>query len=644
MQIQGYDIETTGLNPFKDMLVTHQFGNAFVEDHDITEKHTKTLQDKEVKKIIHNAAFELPWVLYHRGIEIVNFEDTMLMAKYLNISAHVTTSKLGKPLKNSFYSIALKPLYENILGGDTSFAKEVGRLGGIDKITRYLYLDEELVKGKGLTREYVYDLFKAYAIADNTMSEALYNYFISLPKWKEVRGIYELNKSVLMDFAKMRVRGIPVDKRKLAEFKEEVTRDYETAEKKLFDITGIFNYDSDEEASAKLKECGVPLTRKNYNGFYFTNKDVLAPYRKDFPVVDYFIEARSKAHDMSYCESLEQKWMSGDGYVHPDVNIEGSKHGRLACADPNLMNLKRDGKLRGLFGAEPGYDVYFFDWAQHELVGLAYTMGIKTMLDRINNDIDLHRAFAPRIYRKSMEEINDDERNIAKTGNFQLGYMSGIAKFTTTLNEKANVPIEEAKRLAPIVHKAFHDEYPEIKDHTYFRMKEVLYSDEELQQMHDDFMKVREKQGLSTWTFRGRKYRDIKHRGFLKNVFGRHVVPENPSKAYTCGELVVSGGFTGDMIKWKVRTVNRYIKKKGYDAHVGMTVHDELIMHIKPKCANELVPWIKECMEFFPKVTKVVKIKCDVEKSADGSWSKKGRQMIYDSKIGEWYGDFKKED
>lgn len=635
--VQGYDIETTGLNPFKDIIVTHQFGNSIWDDGDTTESDLSLLVNNDFKKIIHNAAFELTWLLAKHDIEIGNFEDTMLMAKYLNVSAHVKLSKLGKPLKNSFYSVALKNLYEHILDGDTSFAKEVSRLGGIDKITRYLYLKEPLVKGKGLSRDYVVDLFKSYAIADNTMSVALYNHFISLPEWKEVRGIYELNKSVLFDFAKMRVRGVVVDKEKVKALKEETEKLFEESKTKLYAITGEFNFDN-EDAASKLVECGVPLTKKNKKGLFYSNKNVLAPFAKEYPVVGHFITTRSKAHEVGFCNSLLNDWMAEDGKVHSYVNIEGSKHGRLASEDPNLMNLKRTGTLRGLFKAEPGYDVYFFDWSQHELVGIAYTMRVQALIDRINKGIDLHRSFGCDIFNKGFDDVTDSERDVAKTGNFQLGYMSGIPRFTSTLNESAGVPLKEAKKLAPIVHAAFHKLYPEIKETTYNKMKEMLYTDDELQQMHDDFMVVREKQGNSQWTYRGRRCTGIKYRGYIKNAFGRHVIPEDPSKAYTIGELVVSGGFTGDMPKWKVRTINRWIAKKGYDAYIMMTVHDEIIVAINPKDAKELVPWIKDCMELFPKVTKVVKIRCDVEKSIDGSWAKKDRISIYDSKKGDWHG------
>src|SRR3990167_8469856 len=91
--IIGFDIETSpkkkyirqGWSPPPDpRLVNVAMAQVAVGSNvylllDNFESLKSLLEDKRVKKVIHNASFEYRHMLYHYGIRIKNFVDTMLL-------------------------------------------------------------------------------------------------------------------------------------------------------------------------------------------------------------------------------------------------------------------------------------------------------------------------------------------------------------------------------------------------------------------------------------------------------------------------------------------------------------------------------------------------------------------------------------
>ena len=90
---------------------------------------------------------------------------------------------------------------------------------------------------------------------------------------------------------------------------------------------------------------------------------------------------------------LDEKIIKADGRVHPRFcPIKAT--GRVSCRSPNVQNLPRDDRLRGVYIADPGYVLCSCDYNQQELIALAqvtYTrFGHSLMRDLINHSIDIH--------------------------------------------------------------------------------------------------------------------------------------------------------------------------------------------------------------------------------------------------------------
>jgi DNA polymerase I-like protein with 3'-5' exonuclease and polymerase domains len=95
MNTTSFDIETTGLDPFKDKIVSMQVFSPVNNSpiyQDINglmwkeQQHFigKYLVDPGDKIIMHNAKFEWEWMYVKYGVEITNFEDTMLLSFILD--------------------------------------------------------------------------------------------------------------------------------------------------------------------------------------------------------------------------------------------------------------------------------------------------------------------------------------------------------------------------------------------------------------------------------------------------------------------------------------------------------------------------------------------------------------------------------
>lgn len=112
----------------------------------------------------------------------------------------------------------------------------------------------------------------------------------------------------------------------------------------------------------------------------------------------------------------------------------GAHTGRDSGKDNlNVQNFPNKGPLRGCLRAPPGYKLVVGDSGQIEARGVGWLAGDERLLevfreaDRANDPgKDAYRVFGGKyMYRKSPEELDDDERKIAKAGLLGLGFGQG---------------------------------------------------------------------------------------------------------------------------------------------------------------------------------------------------------------------------
>ena len=110
----------------------------------------------------------------------------------------------------------------------------------------------------------------------------------------------------------------------------------------------------------------------------------------------------------------------------------------------------------------------------------------------------------------------------------------------------------------------------------------------------------------------------VEQRGYLLTPWGRHLTPEYPSKTIA----IITQGSAADLMKWAMVNVDENMA--GLDSHIGLVIHDELVID----AVNDDVPYlcdnVPEWMTWEP-INEVVPIPVDVEISrtnwaAKSSW------------------------
>jgi DNA polymerase-1 len=116
----------------------------------------------------------------------------------------------------------------------------------------------------------------------------------------------------------------------------------------------------------------------------------------------------------SFVEGVTEKLKNGR--IHPSLNVNGTKTGRISCSEPNLQQMpsyKPWSKIRGIFIPDAGTELLTCDYKQLEVVVAAHFSMDKALLS-----IVLEGASQHDITANSLKV----ERSVAKTINFSMQY------------------------------------------------------------------------------------------------------------------------------------------------------------------------------------------------------------------------------
>lgn len=131
----------------------------------------------------------------------------------------------------------------------------------------------------------------------------------------------------------------------------------------------------------------------------------------------------------------------------------------MSCNNPPLQAMP--GNSREFFVADKGYKIIGSDYSQIELRVLATISNDKTLISYFNNGIDIHLGTASLVFKKPIDEISKEERQVAKSLNFGIVY--GITAYGIQKNlRKSGVlaSLEEAEKYRI----EFLNAYPKVKE------------------------------------------------------------------------------------------------------------------------------------------------------------------------------------
>ena len=493
------------------------------------------LEDKSLKKIGQNIKFDYI-VFWHRGIDIQNMEDTMLMSYVLDA---------GKNRHN------MDTLSDIHLGHKTIKFKDL--VGSGKKQINF--------------SEVKIDIAKDYAAEDADITYRLYKIFNNSLKSEKLMNIYELfEKPLIKILAQMEINGIKLDNSFLKKLSKKFEKKIEELEKNIFKISKKkFNIASTKQLGEIMyNDLKIASLKKTKKGSFATGASVLEDlaYRgNEFPKLVLNWRQTSKLKN-TYSDSLQEHINLKTNRVHTSFLLAATTTGRLASSDPNLQNIpiKTDeGKdIRKAFIAEKQKKLISADYNQIEMRILADLADVKELKKAFLNNEDIHSLTASQVFGVDIKKVNSDMRRKAKAINFGIIY--GISQYG--LAKQIGVSNNEAEEFL----NAYFLKFPEIKEYM------------------SDTIKFCRRSGFVSNIF-GRKTHivGINDKNFNVRNFQERAAINAPIQ-----------GSASEVMRLAMIRLSKEIKNKNFK--ILLQIHDELIFETDEKNIQTISKLIKDTM------------------------------------------------
>ncbi|MCB1205937.1 MAG: bifunctional DNA primase/polymerase [Verrucomicrobiae bacterium] len=219
----------------------------------------------------------------------------------------------------------------------------------------------------------------------------------------------QLEMKMVIVAAEMRLNGLRIDRRESDRIGAEAGVDLENQKKKIASIAGPgLNPNSVPQLQEAFRSLGVALPN--------TKEDALKDC--DHELAEALLGYRKSSAVVKKVRELE-RFIADDGRVHPEFDPMAARTGRFSASTPNVQNLPR-GAMRRVIVAGEGCQLISADYSQIEIRVAAVVSGEERMLEAYRKGQDLHEKTASLILGKSIPEVTDEERRLAKAVNFGL--------------------------------------------------------------------------------------------------------------------------------------------------------------------------------------------------------------------------------
>lgn len=482
------------------------------------------LADPGKEKLAHNAKYDLI-VCRRHGLPIHGpLRDTMIGEFLLDPGSH---------------SLGLKALALKRLGVEmTPIVALIGK--GNKQIT----MDQ--VSSEAAT---------PYAAADVDMTWRLAAQILPELAAKGLDGLfYDLEMPLIPVLADMEMAGVLFDADFLTEMSQTLAQRLQTLATEIYaDVGHSFNLNSTQKLSdALFGSMGLPAAglKKNASGHYSTAADVLERLRWRHPVIDRLIEYRQLVKlQGTYVEALPKLINPLTGRIHTSFDQTGAETGRISSNNPNLQNIpvrtQLGRQIRKAFVAPPGHFLLAVDYSQVELRILAHLSGDEAMLANFAHGRDIHAAAASQVYGVPIDQVNSEQRAVAKMMNFATSY--GVSAFG--LSARTPLSVDEARRFM----NAYFAAYPGVKRYL------------------DATIALAKKQGYVETLLGRRRYFPILQTG----AGGAAQVRAAAERAAVNHPIQ---GSAADILKLALLAVHRRLREEGLAARMILQVHDEIVL------------------------------------------------------------------
>lgn len=240
--------------------------------------------------------------------------------------------------------------------------------------------------------------------------------------------INQLEHDLIRVLFKIELNGVKIDVKKLNNVESQLLNRLETITEKITEIAGTeINFNSNEQLSTLLfetLELKTKVTAKGKSGLISVDKSHLGKLGDDHEIVPLILDYRKIKSLLKFCNQLKEVHPKTKR-LHCNLNQIGTATGRFSCSNPNLQNIPNvklkdkdnetdelkilASKFREIFIAEKGYVLIGADYSQIELRVMAEMSQDSFLLEAYNNDIDIHKLTAFKVFNCS--KISEVQKN-----------------------------------------------------------------------------------------------------------------------------------------------------------------------------------------------------------------------------------------
>ena len=548
-----FDTETTGIDALNAELVGMSFswskGEAyyvpFSENRDeaqaLVEKFKPFFESETIEKIGQNIKYDLK-ILSNYGVSIKGkLFDTMIAHYLINPDMRHNMDVLSE----TYLKYTPKSIEELI-----------GKKGKNQKSMRDVALEE----------------IKEYAAEDADVTYQLKQHFGPILDKAETKKLFdEIEIPLVPVLAAMELEGINLDVPFLKEMSVEMAKESAALEQKIYETAGEkFNLASPKQLGDilfdKLK-IGGAKQKKTKTGQYATGEEILSYLANDHPIVKDILDWRQMVKLQStYIDALPNQVDKKTGRVHTDYMQTVAATGRLSSNNPNLQNIpirtERGRLIRKAFVArDENYTLVSADYSQIELRIIAALSGEENMIKAFQNNEDIHKSTAAKVFNVPLEEVTKEQRSHAKTVNFGIIY--GVSAFG--LSNQTSLSRKESAELID----AYYQTYPKLKSYMSAQV---------------DF--ARENGYVQTVLGRRRYLKDINSANMMVKSGAERNAVNAPIQ-----------GSAADIIKIAMINIHKKLTSENWKSKMLLQVHDELVFDVHHSELESIKPMIKHEME-----------------------------------------------
>ncbi len=585
--VVAFDTETTSLDALQADLVgfslalapgkacyvplAHRAGGGGLFDDGLTEGQIPIAQalaalkpllaDRSVLKVGQNLKYDA-LVLTQYGLEIANFDDTMLI----------------------------------------SYALDAGRGGhGMDEMSKK-WLGHEPIpfktvagSGKSLVTfdRVAIDKASTYAAEDADVTLRLWRRLKPRLAAEGLTTVYETLERPLVDvIVAMERRGIAIDRQMLARLSGDFAQTMGRLEAEITELAGeSFNVGSPKQLGDILfGKLGLPAPKKTATGAWATGADILedlAGQGHELPrkVLDWRQVSKLKS---TYTDALPSFENPTTKRVHTSFALAATTTGRLSSSEPNVQNIpvrtEEGRKIRRAFVATPGHKLISADYSQIELRVLAHIAEVPALRQAFADGIDIHAMTASEMFGVPVAGMDPMIRRRAKAINFGIIY--GISAFG--LANQLGIGREEAGAYI----KKYFERFPGIRDYM-------------------DWAKGEAKAKGFVTTLFGRRahYPGITDRNAAVRAFNERAAINAPIQ-----------GSAADIIRRAMIRMDEALAEARLSAQMLLQVHDELIFEVPEGQVEATLPVVKRVMEGAAEPAVRLRVPLVVDARAAANW------------------------